>query len=195
MEESLPFPLRILWIMCVLHFLCWVQHKMYLLIDQNWLREMLLKKLFYIWWDFVTSLVKTIKSTFFNNKQKISTASVKKKKKETIALWYSLIIILYLFSCTLRYLPLLDQFWFVKCFITFRWHVLQLPVNKRIGGGGIHKGFSKTLGRCWPLALQIWEKFWKICQNITQLPNGPPPRTENFERFGENVAKLSNATL
>ena len=81
MEESLPFPLRILWIMCVLHFLCWVQHKMYLLIDQNWLREILLKKLFHIWWDFVTSLVKTIKSTFFNNKQKISTASVKKKKR------------------------------------------------------------------------------------------------------------------
>ena len=113
MEENLPFPLRILWIMCVLHFLCWVQHKMYLLIDQNWLREMLLKKLFHIWWDFVTSLVKTIKSTFFNNKQKISTASVRKdnvasfknKKKETIALWHSLIIISYLLSCTLRYLP------------------------------------------------------------------------------------------
>ena len=153
MEESLPFSLRILWIMCMLHFLCWVQHKTYLLIDQNWLREMLLKKLFYIWWDFVTSLVKTIKSTFFNSKHKISTASVRednvasfkmpKKKKETIALWYSLIIILYLFSCTLRYLPLLDQFWFVKCFITFRWHVLQLPVNKRIGGGGFIKVFQK----------------------------------------------------
>ena len=113
MEENLPFPLQILWIMCVLHFLCWVQHKMYLLIDQNWLREMLLKKLFHIWWDFVTSLVKTIKSTFFNNKQKISTASVRKdnaasfkkqKKKQKIALWYSLIIIFFLLYCTLCYL-------------------------------------------------------------------------------------------
>ena len=55
---------------------------------------MLLKKLFHISWDFVTSLVKTIKSTFFNNKQKISTVSVgkdnevsfEKQKKETIAL-------------------------------------------------------------------------------------------------------------
>ena len=99
--------------LCVLHFLCWVQHKMYLLIDQNWLREMLLKQLFHIRWDFVTSLVKTIKSTFFNNKHKISTALVRKdnvasfkmqKKEEAIALWYSLIIILYLLSCTLRYL-------------------------------------------------------------------------------------------
>ena len=123
--------------LCVLHFLCWVQHKMYLLIDQNWLREMLLKKLFHIWWDFVTSLVKTIKSTFFNNKQKISTASVrkdnvasfKKQKKETVAFWYSLVIILYLLSFTLRCLPL-DQFWFVKFFITLSWHILQLPVNK-----------------------------------------------------------------
>ena len=176
MEESLPFPLRILWIMCVLHFLCWVQHKMYLLIDQNWLREMLLKKLFHIWWDFVTSLVKTIKSTFFNNKQKISTASVKKKKKETIALWYSLIIILYLLSCTLHYLPL-DQFWFVKFFITLSWHVLQLPVNK---GQEIHKGFSKRSSRCWPLALSIRDKFWKISQNFTQSPNGPPSPPRKF---------------
>ena len=138
MEKSLPFPLRILWIMCVLHFLCWVQHKMYLLIDQNWLREMLLKKFFYIWWDFVTSLVKTIKSTFFNSKHKISTASVrkdnvasfkmqKKKKKETIALWYSLIIILYLFSCMLHYLllrsVLICQIFYhtqVTCFATPR---------------------------------------------------------------------------
>ena len=137
MEESLPFPLRILWIMCVLHFLCWVQHKMYLLIDQNWLREMLLKKLFYIWWDFVTSLVKTIKSTFFSNKQKISTASVrkdnvaslKKQKKETIASWYSLIIILLSLSCTLRYLPPRSV---LICQISHHtsWHVLQLPVNK-----------------------------------------------------------------
>ena len=39
---------------------------------------MLLKKLFYILWDFVTSLVKTIKSLFFNKKHKISTASVRK---------------------------------------------------------------------------------------------------------------------
>ena len=38
---------------------------------------MLLKKLFHIW-DFVYSLMKTVKSTFFNNKPKISTASVKK---------------------------------------------------------------------------------------------------------------------
>ena len=143
MEENLPFPLRILWIMCVLHFLCWVQHKMYLLIDQNWLREMLLKKLFHIWWDFVTSLVKTIKSTFFNNKQKISTASVrtdnvasfKKQKKETVAFWYSLVIIflifviIYLLSFTLRCLPL-DHFWFVKFFITLSWHILQRPVKK-----------------------------------------------------------------
>ena len=45
-------------------------------------------------WDFVTSPVKTINSTFFNNKEKISTASVKKdnvasfkkQKKEAIAL-------------------------------------------------------------------------------------------------------------
>ena len=136
MEESLPFSLRILWIMCMLHFLCWVQHKMYLLIDQNWLREMLLKKPFYIWWDFVTSFVKTIKSTFFNSKHKISTASVRKdnvasfkmpknKKKETIALWYSLIIIVCLFSCMLRYLlprsALICQIFYhtqVTCFAT-----------------------------------------------------------------------------
>ena len=121
--------------LCVLHFLCWVQHKMYLLIDQNWLREMLLKKLFHIWWDFVTSLVKTIKSTFFNNKQKISTASVrkdnvvsfKKQKKETIALWYSLIIIFYLLCCTLCYLS--PRSVLIGRHI-FGWHVLQLPVNK-----------------------------------------------------------------
>ena len=52
---------------------------------------MLLKKFFHIW-DFVYSLMKTVKSTFFNNKPKISTASVKKdnvasfkkQKRETI---------------------------------------------------------------------------------------------------------------
>ena len=46
---------------------------------------MLLKKLFLIWRDFVyyknfeNYTMKTIKSTFFNNKRKISTASVKKE--------------------------------------------------------------------------------------------------------------------
>ena len=136
MEENLPFPLWILWIMCMLHFLCWVQQNKFT--NRSKLtREMLLKKLFYIWWNFVTSLVKTIKSTFFTNKQKISAASVrtdnvasfKKRKKETVALWYSLVIILYLLSFMLRCLPL-DQFWFVKFFITLSWHILQLPVNK-----------------------------------------------------------------
>ena len=99
MEESLPFPLRILWIMCVYYFLCWVQHKMYLLIDLNWLQEMLLKKLFHIWWDFVTSQKKFTTSVW-----KDHVASFQKQKKETVSLWYSFII-LYLLSCTLRYLP------------------------------------------------------------------------------------------
>ena len=52
-------------------------------------------------------------NVFFNSKRKISTvslrkdnvASFKKQKRETIFLWYSLKIILYLLSCTLRYLP------------------------------------------------------------------------------------------
>ena len=95
------------------------------LVVLSWLQEMLLKKLFHMLWDFVTSPVKTINSTFFNNKEKISTASVKKdnvasfkkQKKEAIALWYSLIIILYLHSCMLHYLPL-DQFWFSEVFVT-----------------------------------------------------------------------------
>ena len=98
--------------LCVMHLLYWVQQKMFLLINQNWLREMLLKKLVHIWLDVVNSLVKTIDgqkfvisaivNVFFNNKRKISTASVrkdnvasfKKQKRETIFLWYSLIIIL-----------------------------------------------------------------------------------------------------
>ena len=148
MEESLPFPLRILWIMCVLHFLCWVQHKMYLLIDQNWLREMLLKKLFHIWWDFVTSLVKTIKSTFFNNKQKLSTASVrkdnvaslKKQKKETIASWYSLIIILHSLSCTLCYLPPRSV---LICQISHHTQLTCFATPRKQGGGKFIKVFQK----------------------------------------------------
>ena len=107
--------------LCVMHLLYWVQQKIFLLINQNWLREMLLKKLFHIWWDVVTSLVKTIKSTTKNllicflitigrylstaSLRKDNTASFKKQKIETIARWYSLIIILSLLSCTLRYLP------------------------------------------------------------------------------------------
>ena len=100
--------------LCVLHFLCWVQHKMYSLIDQNWLRKMLLKKLFHIWLDFVTLLVKTIKSTFFNNKQKISTASVrkdniasleaKKKRNNCFAIFLDNNFVPIL-SCMLHYLP------------------------------------------------------------------------------------------
>ena len=136
MEENLPFPLWILWIMCMLHFLCWVQQNKFT--NRSKLtREMLLKKLFYIWWNFVTSLVKTIKSTFFTNKQKIPAASVrnynvasfKKQRKEAVALWYSLVMLLYLLSFTLCCMPL-DQFCFVKFFITLSWHSLQLPVNK-----------------------------------------------------------------
>ena len=38
----------------------------------------------------------------------------------------------------------------------------------------INKGFLKKPGRCWPHALPIIEKFWKICQNVTQSLNGPP---------------------
>ena len=58
-------------------------------------------------------VISTTVNAFFNNKWKISTESVKKdnaaafKKQKTkaIFLWYSLIIIVYLLSCTLRYLP------------------------------------------------------------------------------------------
>ena len=59
--HTIPFPFWILGIMCVMHLRYWGQQKMFLLINQNWLREMLLKKLFHTWWDVVTLLVKTIK--------------------------------------------------------------------------------------------------------------------------------------
>ena len=36
------------------------------------------------------------------------------------------------------------------------------------------KGLSKRSGRYWPLSLLIREKFWKIWQNITQLPTESP---------------------
>ena len=101
--------------LCVCCTCCVKYNKMFLLIDTNWLREMLLKKLFHIWWDFVYSLMKTIKSMFFNNKRKISIASVNKdnvasfkeqnKKLLLCDILWSLIIILYLLSCMLRYVP------------------------------------------------------------------------------------------
>ena len=121
---------------------------MFLLIDQNWIREMLLKELFHIWWDFVNSLVQTIKSTFFNNKRKISTASVrkdnvasfKKQKRETIALWYSLIVSLYLLSCTLRYLTPRSVF---ICQSFHHTQVTYFATPRKNGGGKFIKVFQK----------------------------------------------------
>ena len=121
---------------------------MFLLIDQNWIREMLLKELFHIWWDFVNSLVQTIQSTFFNNKRKISTASVrkdnvasfKKQKTETIALWYSLIVSLYLLSCTLRYLPPRSVF---ICQSFHHTQVTYFATPRKNGGGKFIKVFQK----------------------------------------------------
>ena len=173
MEESLPFPLQILWIMCVLHFLCWVQHKINLLIDQNWLREMLLKKLFHIWWDFVTSLVKTIKSTFFNNKQKISTASVKKKKKETIALWYSLIIILYLLSCTLRYLLPRSV---LICQMFYHTQLACFATPRKQWGWKFIKSFQKDQVDVDPLLSQQERNFENFVRILHNHLTDPPPR-------------------
>ena len=134
--------------LCVLHFLCWVQHKMYLLIDQNWLREMLLKKLFYIWWDFVTSLVKTIKSTFFNNKQKISTASVRKDnvasfKKQKKRNNCFVIFFDNNFVPTLMYVTLPPPRSVLICQIFHHTQLTYFATPRKQGGGKFIKVFQK----------------------------------------------------
>ena len=108
-------------------------------------------------------VISTIINVFFNNKRKISTASVrkdniasfKKQKRETIFLWYSLIIILYLLSFTLRYLPL-DQFWFVKVFIILRWHILQ-PQSKK--GEEISEKFVKKVTSSPPDLAKMYHSY------------------------------------
>ena len=118
----------------------------------------------------------TIVNVFFNNKRKISTASVrkdnlasfKKQKRETIFLWYSLVIILYLLLCTLSYfLP--RSVLIFRSFLHLSWDILQPPLKK---WGG---------------------KFWKVCQkgqsDIDPLPSQWKRNFEKFVRISDNYLK------
>ena len=158
MEESLPFPLPILRIMCVFYFLCWVQHKMYLLIDLNWLWETLLKKI-------STSSVR-----------KGNVASFKKQKRNNCFV----IFFDNNFVTTLMYgmlpPPLINS-----DLSSFSSHSADMFCNSlQTRRRKIHKGFSKRLGRCWLHAHPIREEFWKSCQKITQSPSGPPSPPRKF---------------
>ena len=124
-------------------------------------------------------VLSTIVNVFFNNKRKTSTAPVrkdnlasfKKQKRETIFLWYSLVIILYLLLCTLSYFP---------------------PRSVLIFQSFLHPQLTY-----FATPLKIWGgKFWKVCQkgqlDIDLLPTQWKRNFEKFVRISDNYHQTTH---
>ena len=117
-------------------------------------------------------VISTIVNVFFNNKRKISTASVrkdnvasfKKQKRETIAQRYSFIIILNLLSCTLRYLPPRSVL-ICQSFHPQLTYFATYPPPSKKGKEISERSVKKKL---FPFLPQYFERFG---ENVTQLPN------------------------
>ena len=113
-------------------------------------------------------VISTVVNVFFNNKRKISTASVrkdnvsffKKQKRETIFLWYSLIIIFYLLSYTLRYLPPRSV---LICQSFHHPQLTYFATSLKKGG----ENFWKVYQKGHPSSLLPWENFERLCENDT----------------------------
>ena len=140
-----------------MHLPCWVQQKMFLnvLTSGNAAKEALSHMMGCCNFtcenhkvDGQKIVISTIFNVFFNNKGKRSTASVrkdnvtsfKKRKRETIFLWYSLIIILYQLSFTLRYFPLRSVL-ICPSFHHPQLTYFAIPLKK--GGGNFWKVYQK----------------------------------------------------